>query len=52
MYLLDTFAMDLAADLEKRSPTNTSNSTIDIKMDNVGEWEWEPILYQAAVNSS
>ena len=37
MSLLDDFAMDLASDMEKRSPTNVSNATIDVKMVNVGE---------------
>ena len=36
MALLDKFAMDLAADLEKQS---SNNSTVDIKMDNIGEYD-------------
>ena len=40
MSLLDAFAMEVAADLEKQSPANDGNATIDsvdVKMDNVGE---------------
>ena len=37
MSLLDDFAMDLASGMEKLSPTNVDNATIDVKMDNVGE---------------
>lgn len=37
MSLLDEFAMELAADLEKRSPTSNENATIDVKTDNVGK---------------
>ena len=36
MALLDKFAMELADDLEKQSPTNDS-SDINIKTENVGE---------------
>ena len=37
MSLLDEFAMELAADLEKRSPTSDENATIDVETDNVGK---------------
>lgn len=37
MSLLDEFAMELAADLEKRSPTSNGNATIDVKTGNVGK---------------
>ena len=37
MALLDKFAMDLAADLDNSN--NSNNSNVDIKMDNIGEYD-------------
>ena len=39
MMLLDEFAMDLATDLEKQSSSNSSNATVEVKMDKIGEFE-------------
>lgn len=39
MTLLDKFAMDLATDLEKQGSSNSSNATVEVKMDNIGEFE-------------
>lgn len=39
MTLLDKFAMDLATDLEKQGSSNSGNATVEVKMDNIGEFE-------------
>lgn len=39
MTLLDKFAMELATDLEKEGSSNSSNSTVEVKMDNIGKFE-------------
>jgi len=39
MTLLDKFAMELATDLEKQGSSNSSNSTVEVKMDNIGKFE-------------
>ena len=39
MTLLDKFAMELATDLEKQGSSNTSNATVEVKMDNIGKFE-------------
>lgn len=39
MTLLDKFAMELATDLEKQGSSNSDNATIEVKMDNIGEFE-------------
>ena len=39
MTLLDKFAMELATDLEKQGSSNGSNATVEVKMDNIGEFE-------------
>jgi len=39
MTLLDKFAMELATDLEKQGSLNSSNTTVEVKMDNIGEFE-------------
>lgn len=37
MKLLEKFAMELATDLEKQGSSNNDNTTVDVKMDNIGE---------------
>ena len=39
MTLLDKFAMDLATDLEKQGSSNSRNATVEVKMDNIGEFQ-------------
>ena len=37
--LLDKFAMELATDLEEQGSSNSSNATVEVKMDKIGEFE-------------
>lgn len=39
MTLLDKFAMELATDLEKQGSSNSTNATVEVKIDNIGKFE-------------
>lgn len=39
MTLLEKFAMELATDLEKQGSSNSTNATVEVKIDNIGKFE-------------